>query len=301
MDELFTGLPDAMIYAPAHYSAFRELDSGSNEAHDTQPIEGPLRDHKDRAVENEKIYASSLDERGKVDIDKLYNNLPSMKPSIQAMKRRGSKFELTDYLFVLEPNQVLYDFLVDLAQNKSRNEYDMDIFNNLIDLEDSAENNVFRIDSDYAKPLIMILPHNPYALTSGEFKFFEKDHECYLTDPQDLAFYTFDHVGKQLKQHKDPEKIKKPYWSYDYPRNDDTNCGWKSAEIYNGAKTTHFSDYPIPKPWTLGMRKSEMDKISKDLKKKCKELKNDVNDEGCSGINTWYKVYQDYEDTMNTV
>ncbi|GMF06406.1 unnamed protein product [Ambrosiozyma monospora] len=142
---------------------------------------------------------------------------------------------------------------------------------------------------------MMLLPHNPYCPVTGEFKFFEDDHHCYLADPQDLPFIKSSPITFKGKIEK------KPYWKYDNIVSE-TGKGWNSNDIFQHSKLIHFSDYPVPKPWKRNVWQ-KMEDVKSDVEKKCNSLqdKMKINDENCGGLKVWYQIYQDYKELIKEI
>ncbi|GME82827.1 unnamed protein product [Ambrosiozyma monospora] len=119
MDELFLGLPPAMIYTPAHYLSFRDLEIGK--VRGVEGVSSPFRDAKARAMEIDHILGqtSSDDNKREIDVQRVYERLPSANLAIQSMLQNGKKFELADYLFVLEPNEKVFNMLLEECENRN--------------------------------------------------------------------------------------------------------------------------------------------------------------------------------------
>ncbi|GME84917.1 unnamed protein product [Ambrosiozyma monospora] len=316
MDELFL-MPPSLIYAPANYVRFRSF----NEFH--MDLTGIVQTWLERDEIVGDIFKRYIRKKGAyIDTYKLYNSLPSMKSSIELLDEYGLDFQLANYIMVVEPNLKIFDSLMKLTQNRADGQYDMDIFNELVNLKHSVNNNVFKseVNGEYI-PFITVLPHKPYALLTGEFKKFEREHDCYLADPEDLILLSYNYPNqfidlekrKNLIKFKSEEKKSRedvivednlnenpdlPYWSFQNNKLE-TNYGWLSNVILEETKLVHFSDHPIPKPWNdVSML---LDLFVNDLNSYCSLLKDPINSEGCTGIQTWRSIYKTYDELLESV
>ncbi|KAL6826291.1 glycosyltransferase family 8 protein [Trichoderma camerunense] len=74
---------------------------------------------------------------------------------------------------------------------------------------------------------------------------------------------------------------------------------WDPVAVLSEAKTVHFSDFPVPKPWKVHLSTDDQDNIIK-LEPKCKmKGKNDETDdreEDCSGRDVWRELYADFRE-----
>ncbi|KAL6882915.1 glycosyltransferase family 8 protein [Trichoderma longibrachiatum] len=103
----------------------------------------------------------------------------------------------------------------------------------------------------------MVLPHRPYTMLSSEFR--ETNHSLYLG---------FD----------DAEE-------------------WDPAAALEEARTVHFSDYPMPKPWKKKLTAWDNMNI-RDLEPRC-EMKTDEGGdevEDCSAREAWRWLYSDFRE-----
>lgn len=115
--------------------------------------------------------------------------------------------------------------------------------------EDAEFGNIEKYDMDLLNyrygSSAMVLPQRPYALLSSEFR--RKNHSAYLGEPHSMA-------------HWDPDAALKE------------------------AKLVHFSDWPLPKPWTMWSPEALM-----DIQPQCDDLFGD-----CRERTIWKNLYDDF-------
>lgn len=74
---------------------------------------------------------------------------------------------------------------------------------------------------------------------------------------------------------------------------------WDPAAVMNEAKTVHFSDFPVPKPWKVHLTTDDQDNIV-NLEPKCemkkKDDESDGKEEDCSGRDAWRELYADFRE-----
>lgn len=150
----------------------------------------------------DELFFLPLSSGSPVAMPRAYWNLDEPEsdstPGSQAVDERH---KLTSLLIVLEPHQTEAETLwtmasgLDNTTTPSTSLFDMDLLNT-------------RYHST-----ALILPHNPYALVTGEFRNHQHNHTSYL--------------GTSTSEQWDPHKI------------------------LSEAKLIHFSDWPLPKPWIM--------------------------------------------------
>jgi hypothetical protein len=104
----------------------------------------------------------------------------------------------------------------------------------------------------------MVLPHRPYTMLSSEFR--ETNHGLYLGS-------------------------------------DDDDAGeWDPAAVLREARTVHFSDYPVPKPWKKKLTAWDEMNI-RDLEPRCEVKKGEEEEEeDCSAREAWRWLYSDFRE-----
>ncbi|KAL7934209.1 nucleotide-diphospho-sugar transferase [Trichoderma chlorosporum] len=74
---------------------------------------------------------------------------------------------------------------------------------------------------------------------------------------------------------------------------------WDPVAVMNEAKTVHFSDFPVPKPWKVHLTTGDRDNIV-NLEPKCGMKKNaddgDKKEKDCSGRDVWRELYADFRE-----
>ncbi|EHK19031.1 glycosyltransferase family 8 protein [Trichoderma virens Gv29-8] len=74
---------------------------------------------------------------------------------------------------------------------------------------------------------------------------------------------------------------------------------WDPVAVLNEAKTVHFSDHPVPKPWKVHLTTDDQDSIT-NLEPKCemktKDSESDGEEEDCSGRDAWRQLYADFRE-----
>ncbi|ODV87716.1 glycosyltransferase family 8 protein [[Candida] arabinofermentans NRRL YB-2248] len=305
LDELFF-LPPAMIALPVAYDHFRLFDKLKGTLLEDDIPTGEERDQWINDLNYEYINNQAEEYDSLKITTRLYNALPSMKQSINILNNIKLQYRLGSYIMVIEPNKQIYQSLIKLAKSKKYNEYDMDIINKFINLPHiiKKSHNYFSVDGEY-KPLVMIIPHNPYGLLSGEMREPDpKSHNCYLADPQDLPLISYNFNYDK----KDKDAII-PYWSHEQTP-DTKGYGWSTEIVAKSqAKLIHFSDYPLPKPWfnlahDTDFSKSDRISCGKGIYHSDGELHDDdgfrfVPD--CKAVEFWEDLYENYIDDRKRV
>ncbi|OTA08366.1 N-acetylglucosaminyltransferase [Trichoderma parareesei] len=101
----------------------------------------------------------------------------------------------------------------------------------------------------------MVLPHRPYTMLSSEFR--ETNHGLYLGS---------DDAGE-----------------------------WDPAAVLREARTVHFSDYPMPKPWKKKLTAWDEMNI-RDLEPRCEVKRSEEEEEDCSAREAWRWLYSDFRE-----
>ncbi|PTB52417.1 glycosyltransferase family 8 protein [Trichoderma harzianum CBS 226.95] len=74
---------------------------------------------------------------------------------------------------------------------------------------------------------------------------------------------------------------------------------WDPVAVLGEAKTVHFSDFPVPKPWKVHLSTDDQDTMIK-LEPKCdmKRKNDDIGgkEEDCSGRDVWRELYADFRE-----
>ena len=312
MDELFS-LPDSILAAPINYVNFRHFKKIKFKMDDAvlTPYDRAtgISEFYEAYIKSEQGYGSEWMLR------EIYPELPSMKVPIELLDSYKSKFQLSSHILVIHPNKQIFEMLMDALKKGTKSESDTDLLNNVFDLARivNEHGNYFRILDDtedenqpVAKyiPLVQIIPHNPFALISGEFRKFQREHDCYLADPTNLLemgyhysalkytdavkspFGTLDNEESDSFVH--PEI---PYWSW-YWNRQMTTYGWGAKTILDDAKFIHFADVPMPKPWVRAPSMEE--KLYQSAKAEClRKTKN--NGQACDKeLLVWTGLYETY-------
>lgn len=72
---------------------------------------------------------------------------------------------------------------------------------------------------------------------------------------------------------------------------------WDPVAVLGEAKTVHFSDFPVPKPWKAHLSTDDQDNII-NLEPKCEVKKRNAEtgdeEEDCSGRDVWRELYADF-------
>ncbi|QPG75956.1 hypothetical protein FOA43_003342 [Brettanomyces nanus] len=304
MDELFT-LPDSVLAMPVNYINFRDFDKLKLK------LEGAIETPYDRANELSDYYAEIIEpETGYDDIEWLmkivYASLPSLNLSIKLLKSYGLQYQLASYIMVIHPNKDVFNSLMEALNHRKKNEYDMDVLNNVFNLEKIARThkNYYSLGDQSYIPLIQVIPHNPYALLSGELRKFHRSHDCYLADPINLPEIGYDYpelknpgvktspIGYlQDEESESTTHLEIPYWSW-YWDKQVTTYGWSSNVVLGDAKLVHFSDAPLPKPWTP--IPDIRNKLALDAQIQCEKVTGG-NKLGCEKeVNQWVALYDKY-------
>lgn len=239
MDQLFF-LPPALLATTIDYNnapevmkpkTIKELIQYSDDS-DLPPT--PL----EYSLNVQDIYKSLMEHEVDFTMDyfwKLYNALPNMESAIDLYP----KMSLASYVMVIMPDEKIFQWILKTVESKKVEEYDMEIINNIWRLPDLLNKNAFtktlRSEPEDGKnfwlrkksiPSLMIIPHEPYALLSGEFRKPLLEHSAYLTNPPDFGYLKQStpilNIQRALKNglnYKDIEDVvdtypEIPYWDW---------------------------------------------------------------------------------------
>lgn len=168
--------------------------------------------------------------------NKFYNSLPSMENTIALFP----KLELCSYVMVIMPDEKVFNWILKIIDEKKPEEYDMEIINNIWKISDINNNNYIKRSiknenlanhknpwlKSILVPSLTILPHEPYALLSGEFKSSLFEHAAYLTNPNDFGYLTKSQpllsIQRSIKNGNNYKNIEEavesypeiPYWDW---------------------------------------------------------------------------------------
>ncbi|KAH3688275.1 hypothetical protein WICPIJ_000746 [Wickerhamomyces pijperi] len=189
--------------------------------------------------------ASSFEEN--VNVKNLqnaqYNNLPNYYTL--------DEFLLTNIIMVIQPDEELFNIVKQGIEERSHDEFDMDIMQRLFHLPTTIktqtaslqdENKTFQ-DRLNEIPEFIILPATAYGTLTSEFNIPE-DHTYFAADPVDQIWATHPSIKDPLKKKlQENNSIQPPYFFVE-------DLTTTPAEYLNrNVKYLHFSDAPIPKPW----------------------------------------------------
>ncbi|VEU20851.1 DEKNAAC101689 [Brettanomyces naardenensis] len=308
MDELFT-LPDSILATPVNYLNFRDFSKIN------MNMEGAIMTPYDRTNALLEYYSEKIDPETRYDdiewlMKTVYPSLPSLRDPIKLLDAYGIGYQLASYVMVIHPDSRILKALLESLKYRSKDQYDMDILNEFFNLKriTGDRSNLYRISEKDRKkyiPLIQVIPHNPYALLSGEFRELQRSHDCYLSDPLDLPelgyrYPSLDFPGSPEGSINDDDEgsfiyPEIPYWSW-YWNRELTTYGWGAESIVKDAKLVHFSDTPLPKPWQSAPK--IMDKLLHDAQKKCL-AGTDNNKEACvKELQVWLDLYDEYHQSI---
>lgn len=203
MDQLFL-LPPALLVIPLNYIEHKQTIKPevimSPDALDSielppNPFEYTLsiQDLYKKVIESETEFDSLY-------FWKLYAQLPSVELTLDAYPN----MKLASYFMIIKPDITVFDWLMSAVKQKKPDEYDMEVVNTVWRLSDIINQNYYtpynslnETNSDNSKnkwlkqpviPSLLILPHSPYGLLSGEFRHTLFEHSAYLAAPGDYGF-----------------------------------------------------------------------------------------------------------------
>lgn len=193
MDHLFF-LPPALLATTVNYLEFKDTDLPLvRERYDERDLPPTPLEYVSNIHD---LYKKLIEHEYKFDAEyfwKLYKELPSMEVSVDTLKN----LRLGSYFMVIQPNKRAFEWLKDAVNNKKQEGYDMEIVNNVWKLTDIINKNEFMFDKQEGSnqwlkqekiPALLVLPHNPYALVSGEFRHDIFRHSAYLSSPVDFPY-----------------------------------------------------------------------------------------------------------------
>lgn len=322
MDELFS-LPESILALPVNYINFRDFSNIKLDLDDA--VTTPY----DRSSAIYELYEEYITRENKYDkiewlLKSFYPVLPSMKIPVELLRAYKLEYQLASYVMVIHPDHSIFKILMEALKHRKEDEYDMDVINNVFNLKKLVESrsNFYKLDTPIVSdselisvkdqeyiPLVQIIPHNPYALLSGEFRKLRREHDCYLSDPHNLPELGYNYpdlksrlaitsVDGILKDEESDSFVHPeiPYWSW-YWKPNVAGYGWDPVSILSDAKLIHFSDAPLPKPWISAP--DLVEKLYTDAKNKCFKVTHN-NIEGCEReLMTWTKLYHKYEDYVH--
>ncbi|KAF2217703.1 glycosyltransferase family 8 protein [Cercospora zeae-maydis SCOH1-5] len=170
---------------------------------------------------------------------------------------------LSSQLLLIQPSTLEFNRILSAFQTRRPSDYDMEIINHLYN--SSA----------------LVLPHRPYNLLTGEFK--PSEHNSAITSAS----------ASIAAESTIPSRL------------DHTAYLGSSSEIWdpdlviNEAKYVHFSDWPVPKPWSLADQKvveSAMPRCTiLEQRKSVFEGVEDEIVEDCRDREIWLGLYADFQ------
>lgn len=117
---------------------------------------------------------------------KMYNFLPEVNPSIDAGSFFNNKWQmkLASYIMVIEPSEKTWDHIKEAVKSLKSTDWDMELINKIWNPKGLAD-----LGNSYnGKPSLLLIPHSPYAILSGEFRKSLHQHVGYLTTPVDFGY-----------------------------------------------------------------------------------------------------------------
>lgn len=226
--------------------------------------------------------------------DKFYQKLYAALPDINTSLEIGQEFDdtwkmrLGSYLMVCKPNLEVWTWIKKSVPNLDANSWDMELVNEVWDLNGLIETsgNKFTLEDGKTIPSVLLLPHSPYAILSGEFRKTLHEHVNYLTDPiyfgllGDFYFERISLRELEKKLHKQADNIEDSWgefdqiglwdWAWRFTKDskvkrttgDDSEdhyysgmgidrYGWDPKTRFDEIFYVHWSDYPLPKPWHI--------------------------------------------------
>ncbi|QOU18967.1 hypothetical protein BRETT_004188 [Brettanomyces bruxellensis] len=313
MDELFS-LPDSILAATVDYNDFRNFKKIKFEMDDAvlTPYDRAtgISEFYDAYIKSEQGYSYEW------MLNKIYPELPSMKVPIELLDSYKLKYKLANHILVIHPNKKVFETLLSSLRKRADDERDLDVLNDYFDLSRIVRErgNYFKIQDETSSsnakyiPLVQIIPHNPFALLSNEFRQFQRAHDCYLADPPNLLELGYNYpalkytesvrtpIGTLDDEESDsfvhPEI---PYWSW-YWNRQITTYGWGAKSILDDAKFVYFSDVPMPKPWVR--RPSVEETLYQKAHAECLRKTHDNFKDCEKEILVWTKLYDTYTSSV---
>ena len=154
------------------------------------------------------------------------------------------KLVLSNQIMVVTPSTAEFERNLNKIERHDSSVYDMDIVNELY-IEDSE-----------------IIPHRPYNLVTGEFRFKGEEHDKYLGTAALPKKEEFINPFAPAKEPEAPssgnvvptrhtargrliERLKGLFGR----ASSSIKPQWDAQAVFDEAKFVHFSDWPYPKPW----------------------------------------------------
>lgn len=217
MDQLFF-LPPALLAAPLNYVNHPELQqqevisfsTGVKNKDDLlppTPLEYtiPIKDTYTTLIGIEENFGPDF-------FWSLYSTLPSVESAFDLFP----DLTLGSYVMVIMPDRSAYEWICKMVEEKKIEEYDMEIINNVWKMSDLVDHNQYTrtldpnrtitgekdeqeedealVQNEWLRassvPSLLLIPHAPYALLSGEFRKPLTEHNAYLTMPPDFGYLT---------------------------------------------------------------------------------------------------------------
>jgi alpha-N-acetylglucosamine transferase len=240
MDQLFL-LPPALLSIPLNYIDLKNKISFKKilDPEDLNNLnDDMLPTPFEYSLSIQDIYKKRIEYESDFN-DKYFNSLYSLFPSIELTLDTFQDIKLASYFMLIIPDKNIFNWLLEKVKNKKPQEFDMEIINNVWKLSD-IENNNYYLRKEISNlndnsnmwlkssiiPSLLILPHYPYGLLSGEFRHNLFEHSAYLSSPADLSYLneksTILSVQRSIKNgknYKDIEDVLEvfpevPYWDW---------------------------------------------------------------------------------------
>ena len=199
MDQLFF-LPPAMLALPINYIDYKDTSTPNTKLSGKENTLSLSDDLPPSPLEysllTQDLYREEIENEEHFDGDyfwSLYEKLPSMELTIDL----NSNLKLASYVMVITPDTTIFEWIMKTVTTKKAEEYDMEIINNVWNPTKLLEGNYYIRDiegqsktnkwlKENVVPSLLILPHTPYGLLSGEFRHSLFQHSAYLTSANDL-------------------------------------------------------------------------------------------------------------------
>lgn len=253
MDQLFL-LPPALLSLPLNYLDFKDylnfkaVDPKSLNLIDLDNDEDSLPTPFEYSLIVQDLYKKKIEDE--LDFNSEYfNSIYDLLPSIEFSIDRFPNLKLASYVMLVIPDSNVFQWILNNIKNKKANEFDMEIINNVWNLNDIDNNNYYIRKNIQNKddatntflkseilPSLLVLPHYPYGLLSGEFRHSIFEHQAYLTSPADLSYLSsksptlnVQRILKDGKNYKNIEDIldvypEVPYWDWSWRFNYEGNA-----------------------------------------------------------------------------
>ncbi|GAV26931.1 hypothetical protein PMKS-000392 [Pichia membranifaciens] len=215
MDQLFF-LPPALLAAPLNYVEHPEwqppvvmASATDMNKDDLPPV--PL----EYTIPIKDTYTTLIGIEANFGPDffwSLYSTLPSIESALDLFPA----LNLGSYVMVIMPDKTAYEWIYKKVEEKKMEEYDMEIINSVWKMSDLVDHNQYTRTLDPSRtatgiggeeeegevpvqnewlrvssvPSLLLIPHAPYALLSGEFRKPLSEHNAYLITPPDFGYLT---------------------------------------------------------------------------------------------------------------